>query len=178
MDQKKVEFKTPWFEVESEEFPELKHLQGKPIYRINIFDSAVIVAFTDDQKLLLVRQFRPASKQVTLELPGGVIDTGEAPEKAIIRELLEETGYQCRELQFVGKGRCLPDRVNSDVFIFFGRGAKKVKDISSQEDTEVIKVLLPELKKLLEEGKFTQLSVLGMILAVRWRLSPEELKGL
>src|SRR5690606_3102665 len=51
------------------------------------------IAITEDNEVLLVKQYRHAAGEVVLEIPGGVVDPGEAPLEAIQRELLEETGY-------------------------------------------------------------------------------------
>jgi len=55
-----------------------------------------VVALTHDDRIVLIRQFRFGTEQVTLEIPGGIIDPGEAPLFAAQRELLEETGYRWR----------------------------------------------------------------------------------
>src|SRR3954469_5077670 len=57
-------------------------------------DWANAVAVTEDNKIILVRQYRQAAGIVSLEIPGGVIEQGEDPEAGMLRELLEETGYE------------------------------------------------------------------------------------
>jgi ADP-ribose pyrophosphatase len=52
-----------------------------------------VVALTPGDRLVLVRQFRFGSNELSLEIPGGVIEAGEDPVAAGMRELSEETGY-------------------------------------------------------------------------------------
>ena len=54
---------------------------------------AVIVAITDDNKVVMVKQYSASTRRNMLELPAGKIDKGEDPMAAAIRELKEETGY-------------------------------------------------------------------------------------
>src|SRR5665811_1421089 len=56
-------------------------------------DLVGVVALTEEGRLVLVRQFRHGLREVTLELPGGLIDAGTTPEEAARAELREETGY-------------------------------------------------------------------------------------
>jgi 8-oxo-dGTP pyrophosphatase MutT (NUDIX family) len=64
-----------------------------PRVRISCTDWVNVVPYTADGRLVLVRQFRTGVWANTLELPGGMVDPGEAPERAAVRELEEETGY-------------------------------------------------------------------------------------
>lgn len=64
-------------------------------------DWAVIVPVVETpegQKFLMVRQYRHGADSISLEFPGGVVETGEAPAAAAARELTEETGWTSQEI--------------------------------------------------------------------------------
>jgi ADP-ribose pyrophosphatase len=60
--------------------------------------AVAIIAFTDSDELVLVRQYRKAAERVTLEVPAGTLDVGEDPRACAIRELREETGFAAHTL--------------------------------------------------------------------------------
>ena len=55
-----------------------------------------------ENEIVLVRQWRYAIEQTTLEIPGGIVDPGEISEQAGRRELLEETGFRAATWQSLG----------------------------------------------------------------------------
>ena len=61
-----------------------------------------VIAFTKDKKLVMVKQFRFGTSNFELEIPGGIIENGEDPIEAGIRELKEETGYVGNNPKYLG----------------------------------------------------------------------------
>jgi len=77
--------------------------------RVNATGAAIIVAVTDDQKLLLVEQYRIPVHTRTIELPAGIIGdeagcSNESHAEAARRELREETGYDAGHIEFLTTG--------------------------------------------------------------------------
>lgn len=61
-----------------------------------------VLPLTPDGRIVTVRLFRPGPDMVVTNLPGGLIDPGEEPAAAGVRELEEETGYTCESIEVVG----------------------------------------------------------------------------
>ena len=70
-----VPFSTPWFEIVGKTMREGE----SPYYSLRLPDYVSVVALTEDGKVLIVRQYRPAVEHHTLELPSGLVDPGETP---------------------------------------------------------------------------------------------------
>ena len=70
-----------------------------PFFRIDAGEWVNVVPITTENELVLVRQYRHGSQEITLEIPGGIIDPGETPAQAAARELLEETGYRAEGVE-------------------------------------------------------------------------------
>ena len=64
---------------------------------VNAPNWANIIALTETNEVVLVEQFRQGSDRIEIEIPGGIINSDEAPADSILRELVEETGYQMSE---------------------------------------------------------------------------------
>lgn len=121
IDRKEV-FATPWFNVVA------KSVAGgdpaAPYYVLDLDDYVSVVAVTENEEILLVRQYRPVVEGYTLELPSGHVEVGESPEQTMRRELSEETGYEAAEIELLG---CLiPDvgRLANRMWCYFAPNVK------------------------------------------------------
>ncbi len=72
-------YSTPWFDLIAKTMREGE----PPYYSLRLPDYVGILAFTPERRIIAVRQYRPAVEQYTLELPAGLVDPGEAPERLL-----------------------------------------------------------------------------------------------
>jgi ADP-ribose pyrophosphatase len=145
-----ITYSTPWFEVVG------KTMQANeaPYYSLRLPDYAVVVALTEDQRILVVKQYRPAVEQYTLELPSGIIDPGEAPAGTARRELLEETGYAAAEADEIGSLYVDTGRMCNRMVSFVVRGAQLVPGRAPEAGIEVLAWPIEELWRATRAGEF------------------------
>ena len=148
---KKV-FETEWFSIDC--IP-CESVNNKPYYRLTCNDSVSIIAKTIDEKIIFVRQYRPAIEAFTIELPSGYFDANESSEDAIKRELKEETGFVCDFVAPMGSLKICPSRINNTLNVFFGDNAKKVV-VKGNEELEVVLLTQNEFEELIEKGEFVE----------------------
>ncbi|MBX7097542.1 MAG: NUDIX hydrolase [Myxococcaceae bacterium] len=122
-----------------------------------------VVALTDDRRVVLVRQFRAGILAPTLEIPGGMVDPGEAPATAAARELEEETGF--RPAKLVPLGVCHPNPALQDnrLHTYLATGCVQVHGGRPDhgEDLELVVVPEAELGALVARGEISHALVLS-----------------
>ncbi len=127
------------------------------VERTNATDAAVIAAVTDDQRLVLVEQYRIPLGCRVLDLPAGLAGDdpgaeGEATIDAARRELFEEAGYEGTDWHFAVHGPASPGLTTESYSLFIVRGIKKTGSGGgdARENIEVHTVPLAELDAWLD----------------------------
>ena len=134
-----------------------------PFFRIDSSDWVNIVPVTEHGEVVLIRQYRHGSRELTLEIPGGIVDPGESPAEAAGRELLEETGYRAAEIVPLGSVNPNPALFGNRLHTFLGRDARLVADPANEgtEETAVELVSQGELRRLVRRGAVDHALVLA-----------------
>jgi len=137
----------------------------EPYYIVELPNWANIVVVTADEKIVLVRQYRYPVDQTTFELPGGVIDKGEEPMQAAIREMQEETGYHAAEVEFLCKLAPNPAINDNTAYFYLAKNAVpgEKKNFDAFEDIDVVLFSKTEFLQLLRENKIQHGVQLGPI---------------
>lgn len=155
---------TPWKILESRRpFPKFRidtcELPSGKNYKAFVleFDAwANVVALTKNNEVVLIKQYRHGVQEVSLELPGGVVDAGENPLEGARRELMEETGYTADN--FIEIGRIYPNPAiqQNTLYCYLAAGAELAgsQHLDEMEEIEVQLVPLDEMVELVRRGKF------------------------
>lgn len=141
-------------------------------FLVQTLDWVNIVALTDADELVLVRQYRPGPDRVTLEIPGGCVDPGEDFATAAWRELREETGYAPRELHRLGAVSPNPALFTNTIETWVALGCTRVGDVQPDpgEDLEVVVVPFAEAEAMALRGEIGHaLALSGLYLYRVWR---------
>jgi len=124
--------------------------------------SAVVPFLSDprgaDPQLLLIKQYRYAAEVDCAELPGGVVDAGEAPLTAAKRELEEETGYLATDWRKIGQVYANPARQTNSIHIFLAHGLSAQSEQRLDATEEIVAELasIADIKAMIKQGTFSQ----------------------
>jgi 8-oxo-dGTP pyrophosphatase MutT (NUDIX family) len=137
--------------------------ESHSFFRLDSPDWVNIVPITPGGDVVMVKQFRHGLDDFTLEIPGGLIDPGEAPVEAAGRELLEETGYRAAEIVPLGDANPNPALFGNTLHAFLGRDVEWIAEVRNEttEETHVEVVSPAGLPRLVWEGAVNNTLVLA-----------------
>ena len=145
---------TPVFSVRRHTCRSPKDGGDKNFFILDARDWAQVIAVTADEQVVLVRQFRQGSRELSLELPGGVVEKGQTPLEAAQRELREETGYTSNQWSKLTSFLPNPAIQTNTAHLFLAENAclTDKTEFDENEDLELVTVPASQLGSLVNDG--------------------------
>jgi 8-oxo-dGTP pyrophosphatase MutT (NUDIX family) len=147
-------------------------------YFVTEVGSRTGLVLADGDRILLVRQYRFLINAIAWEIPGGRIDDGESPAQAAARELLEETGLRCHDLEpllFFHPGL---DTFHNPSHLFVSRRHERVAPFQPdpREVTECVWVPLEQCLQMIFRGEIVDSLSIAALFAYQLLADHPELR--
>ncbi|MBM7835896.1 NUDIX hydrolase [Clostridium sardiniense] len=116
--------------------------------------ASAVLAFLDDETVLLVEQFRVALNKILLEIPAGKLEKGEDPKICAYRELEEETGYKSEDIEYLGTIATGAGFTDEQIHIY--KATNLYKGVKGGDDDEFIEAKpykIKEIKEMIKDGR-------------------------
>jgi ADP-ribose pyrophosphatase len=155
---------SPWVTLTAREVEFAPGAESQIYHSVGTFDYVVVLAMTPDGRVPLVRQYRPAVEDFTLEFPAGIIDSGEDAAGTAVRELLEETGFPSKTVHLLGVNKTDAGRLSNRVHSYFIETETQMPDFKPEEGVRTHLVTPSELVDMIASGKFDAQTDLGTLL--------------
>ena len=162
-----VSMEKPWQVVRSEQGPNLVLFQARYDWVKNprnaksmkavileLADWVNVVAITPEKKVVVVKQYRFGVGKTTIELPAGIVDRGETPQQAAVRELKEETGYTATHWRYLGWVETNPAFMNNLCHEWLALDVIKTSppELDEGEDVFTTELSLEDIHREIEQG--------------------------
>ncbi|MBO0960859.1 NUDIX hydrolase [Neobacillus sp. MM2021_6] len=139
--------------------------------------AVAILAITDDNKVVMVEQYRKALERIIVEIPAGKLEKGEEPALCARRELEEETGYECESLELLTSFYTSPGFADEIVHVYLAKGLTKKENAAALDEDEFVnleELTLEEAEQYVKEQKIYDAKT---IFAVQYLQLQEALKN-
>jgi ADP-ribose pyrophosphatase len=126
--------------------------------------ASAIIAITEKNELLLVKQYRKAVEDFLYEIPAGILNIAEEPIECALRELREETGFEAKKIKKIYEFYTSPGFSNEKVYLFKAEELTFTStNFDEDEFVETIYVTREEATKMIETGRIMDSkTLLGM----------------
>ncbi|MHA0855525.1 NUDIX hydrolase [Paenibacillus sp. CMAA1364] len=130
---------------------------------------AVAVLAIYNGKMLVVDQFRQAMGRCEVEIPAGKLERGEDPQEAAVRELQEETGYRCGEINLLQSFYTSPGFADEIIHLYVTEDLTPGEmSLDEDEFLELSQITLEEAYQFMREGRISDAKTMMAVYA--WHL--------
>lgn len=127
--------------------------------------ACAIIPFLDNERIILVNQFRKALEKNILEIPAGKLDKKEEPLDCAIRELKEETGYTANEVTYLGTIATAPGFCDELIHLYKATGlCRGEKKLDEDEFTEINIFTIEEIKLMIKKGEIIDTKTISALM--------------
>lgn len=139
-------------------FRDAPHPRTGSIKRFSLIEATDwvnIIALTVDERVVLIRQYRPGVDRICIEIPGGMVDPGEDAQTAAARELVEETGYTSTQWHKIGAIAPNPAIQNNTLHTYLALDATPTQEphFDGSELLEIDVTPLADVHAMLRDGR-------------------------
>jgi ADP-ribose diphosphatase len=133
--------------------------------------AVMVVPITDEDELLLIREYAAGFHEIQLTLVKGAAEAGESLEEAANREMKEEVGFGARQLQFIRKLNLAPGHMGFTINVFLARGLyPDALPGDEPEPPEVVRWPLARLDELISRDDFREARAIAALCLIRQHL--------
>jgi ADP-ribose pyrophosphatase len=130
--------------------------------------AVAILAVTEDNKIVMVEQYRKALERTIVEIPAGKLEKGEEPALCARRELEEETGYVCESLELLTSFYTSPGFADEIVHVFLAKGLTEKENSAALDEDEFLNLEELTLEEALQYVKEQKIYDAKTIYAVQY----------
>ncbi len=126
-------------------------------------DWVLVIPVTADGEVVMIRQFRHGVREVVLEVPGGIIDAGESPEEAAVRELREETGFTAERVRLLGRMLPNPAINSASCHVVLAENCRRTaeRNLDPFEEIDVLARRLTDIPNMIQTGEIRHALVIA-----------------
>lgn len=129
--------------------------------------AAAIVPLLEGNKILMIRQYRHATKEILMEIPAGTMQKDEKPEECASRELTEETGCHAKKLKKIMSCYLAPGYSSEVIHIYLAIGISRLEQKpEADENIQVLTITLDEAEQKIKAGEIRDAKTIIGILYV------------
>jgi len=149
-------------------------IQGDHVHHVVRHPGGAAVVAVDGSDVLCVMQYRPAVRQLLVELPAGRIEPGETPAETAERELLEETGYVADHIQALFNFYNAPCFCDGVTHLFMATGLRRAPGlVETGIPLTVQRIALHDVRPFIQQGRITDAkTIIGLLTAMETMRRP------